>query len=144
MHRALVGLILCALPSCGGGGDGLDGRLSVRSEEYGSWSMSPTTCSSGQRQLFFGVDLSEDGDVERGVRIVGDPVDGYSLSMNIPGHDLAVVIREPASACEQFDLHVERSNTRINDIWAVGGHAQVTCRLPGLEVDADLEFSGCA
>lgn len=143
MRRALVGLLLCSLPACGPDDDGLDGRLSVRSDEYGAWSMSPTTCFSGQHQLFFGADLTEGDDVASGVRLVSDPVDGYALTMNIPGRDLAIVLREPAADCELFDLHVERGNSRVNDIWAVRGHAHVTCRLPGLEIDADLEFSGC-
>jgi hypothetical protein len=140
MRRA--GLLLCCLTACIRGDD-LGGRLSVRSDEYGSWNMSPTTCFSGEHQQFFGVDLSEDGDVGRGVRIVLDPVDGYSLLMNVPDRDIALVIREPADECEVFDLHVERTNVRVNEIWEVEGHADVRCRAPGLEIDADLDFLGC-
>lgn len=124
-------------------GDDLGGRLSVRSDEYGSWIMSPTTCFSGEHQQFFGVDLTEDGDVDRGVRIVLDPVDGYTLLMNIPGRDLALVLAEPAGECAVFDLDVTRTNVRVNEIWEVEGHALVECRAPGLEIDADLEFVGC-
>ena len=34
-------------------------------------------------------------------------------------------------------------NVRVNDIWAIQGHATVECRAPGLEIVADLRFSGC-
>lgn len=104
--------------------------------------MSPTTCASGERRQFFGVDLLENGDGASGVRIVDDPVDGYSFAMNVPGHDLALVIT-PATECEVFDVLVQRGNVRVNDIWAVEGHAILECRFPDLEVIADLRFSGC-
>ena len=104
--------------------------------------MSPTTCASGERRQFFGVDLTERGDGASGVRIVDDPVDGYSFAMNVPGHDLALVIT-PATDCEVFDVLVQRGNVRVNDIWAVEGHAILECRFPDLEVIADLRFSGC-
>lgn len=141
MRRFLVGLLLCGPLACGSGDD-LGGELSVDSEEYGSWTMSPTTCFSGEHRQFFGVDLTQNGDNGSGVRIVDDPVDGYSLAMNIPGEDLALIVTA-ASECEVFDLHVERGNTRINNIWAIQGHATVECRAPGLEIVADLHFAGC-
>ncbi|HEY8376757.1 MAG TPA: hypothetical protein VIK91_09725 [Nannocystis sp.] len=140
MRRA--GLVLLCLAACAGGD--LEGRLSVRSDEYGSWTMSPTTCYSGEHQGFFGVDLTEDGDTSRGVRIVLDPIDGYLLRLNVPERDIALVLGESTSSCEAFEVHVERTNTRINNIWVVEGHAFVKCRTPTTEIDADLEFSGCA
>ena len=143
MRRSSLGLFLFlgGLSACGSGDD-LGGKLSVESDEYGAWSMSPTTCVSGEHRQFFGVDLTERGDVGSGVRIVDDPVDGYSLAMNIPDHDLALVITA-ASECEVFDVFLERGNVRINNIWAVQGYAVLECRAPGIEVVADLQFSGC-
>jgi hypothetical protein len=141
VRRLLAGFLLCCLSACGTGDD-LDGELSVDSDEYGAWTMSPTTCVSGEHRQFFGVDLTERGDNGTGVRIVDDPVDGYSLAMNIPDDDLAIVLT-PESECEVFDLLVERGNVRVNDIWAIQGHATVECRSPGFEIVADLRFSGC-
>ena len=89
-----------------------------------------------------GVDLTERGDVGSGVRIVDDPVDGYSLAMNIPDHDLALLVT-PSSECEVFDIYLERGNVRVNNIWAIQGHAILECRAAGLEIVADLQFSGC-
>ncbi|MDC0720769.1 hypothetical protein [Nannocystis bainbridge] len=141
--RTALGLLLSlgSLAACGPG-DRLEGTLSVDSEEYGAWTMSPTTCVSGERRQFFGVDLTERGDNGSGVRIVDDPVDGYSLAMNIPDHDLALVVTA-ASKCEVFDVHLERGNVRVNNIWAVQGHAILECRADGMEIVADFQFSGC-
>lgn len=137
MRSAFAALVLV---SCVSGDTGLDGQLSVRSDADGEWSVAPDDCASGERQGFFGVDLVEDDDGGRAVRIVLDPIDGYHLLMNVPGKDYALVLSE-ADPCARFDLHVERTNTRINNIWEVRGHALVTCNLPGLEVDADLQFA---
>lgn len=135
---ALVPLLACV----DGGDDEPRGELRVRTEAYGDWTMSPDACFSGERQQFFGVDLSQDGDVADAMRVVLDPIDGYSLLMNIPGEELAIVLGE-RDGCEVFDLHVERSNTRVNDIWGVFGRARVTCRRPDVEVDADITFEAC-
>lgn len=137
-------LLALALAACGVAfEDDLQGRISVRSTLHGDWTMTPTACFSGEPLLFFGVDLSEDGDVGSAVRIVLDPLEGYKLAMNVPGQDLALIVGEPAEDCEVFDLAVARTRTRINEIWVVEGHAHVTCRAPGLEIDADLDFSDC-
>lgn len=135
-------LALVPLLACVDGGGGPSGELRVRTDAYGDWTMTPDACFSGERQQFLGVDLSQDGDVADAMRIVLDPVDGYSVLMNIPGEDLAVVLAAD-DGCARFDVHVERSNTRVNNIWGVFGHARVTCRLPDVEVDADIEFDAC-
>lgn len=140
--RSAPSLAVLALVACVSGDTGLAGELSVRSDGDGAWTIAPDDCASGERQAFFGVDLIEGGDGERAVRIVLDPIDGYHLLMNVPGQDFALVLAED-DPCERFDLHVERTHTRVNNIWEVRGHALVTCRLPGLEVDADLSFSAC-
>lgn len=140
--RRLYVFLLCSLSACGSS-DKIGGELSVDSEMHGSWSMSPTTCISGQNQQFLGVDLIEGDDEEHMVRIVDDPLQGYSLGMNVPGQDFSLVIRAPASECEVFDLLVERGNTRINGIWAMQGHANIECHTEGLDIVADLHFSGC-
>lgn len=141
-----VWLFAVVLAACGDGvlgGDALRGRISVRSDLHGEWTMTPTACFSGERQLFFGVDLSENGDGGTLVRLVLDPLEGYRLAMNVPGQDIALVVDEPEGFCEVFDVHVGRTNTRVNEIWSVEGFAFITCRGPDLEIDADLEFSGC-
>jgi hypothetical protein len=145
MTRRSSIVLALSLACCGGalGGGGLSGEVTVRSTAYGEWSMAPDACFSGEHQLFFGVDLSQDDDVADAARIVLDPLDGFKLALNVPGEGVAIVLGE-GDGCERFDVQVVRGNTRINEIWVVSGHARVTCRLPDIEVDADLEFSGCS
>jgi hypothetical protein len=141
--RLVLGLSLLGCLSACVPDEKLSGTLTVDHAIYGSWTMSPTVCVSGQHEQFFGVDLTEDGDVGSGVRILDDPIEGYSLGMNIPGEDKALVLRAPAKECAVFDIHLERGNTRINDIWTMQGHANIECRLVGVEIVADLRFSDC-
>lgn len=142
IRRTLLALsLLLACGGGGGGGGGIGGTLTVRSDLYGEWTMTPDDCFSGERQLFFGADIvgGDDSDL---VRIVLDPLEGYALAMNVPGEDVAIVLRED-DGCERFDLDLSRGNTRVNNIWEIAGHARVTCRFAELEVSADLSFSGC-
>lgn len=143
MRRAA--LLACVLAACGGGGvlsgDAPSGQLAVRSDLHGTWRMNPTACVSGERLSFFGVDLIEDGDASTLVRIVLDPLAGYRVAMNVPGEDIALIV--DASDCETFDVDVTRTNTRVNEFWAVEGHAVLACHHPDIDIDADLQFAGC-
>lgn len=142
MRRAW--LLACVLAACGDGilgGAALSGQLAVRSDVHGTWRMAPTACGSGEHLSFFGVDLLEDGDEETLVRIVLDPLAGFRVALNVPGEDIALILDE--GDCETFDVDVTRTNTRVNEIWQVDGHALLACHRSDLDVDADLRFSGC-
>lgn len=121
----------------------LDGALAVTRSEYGEWSMTPTRCASGEHQGFFGVDLIEGDDASTLVRLVLDPVDGYSLVMNVPGEELSLEISAPAAACELFDLYIEREPSRVNNITNVRGHVLVSCEAADIALEADLSFEHC-
>lgn len=142
----LAGLL--AFAGCGEGGlfgSSVDGtaKFDVTTQEFkAKWETLPDSCTSGERSGFFGVDLSEGSDEERLIRIVSDPVDGFSVGTNVPGTDKALFITA-ADGCAQFDVDVTRTSTRVNDIWNVDGHALVDCEVPGLSFQVDLNFSSC-
>jgi hypothetical protein len=134
--------VLVILGACGGG-DPVDGAVDVEIAEYdAAWSMTPSRCVSGEHQGFLGVDLLEGDDAATLVRLVIDPVEGASFGTNVPGTDRSVFI-DAGAGCELFDVAVARQNSRFNNYWNVAGHALVDCSLPGLELHAELQFSGC-
>jgi hypothetical protein len=140
MRRALVLVVM--LGGCGGG-DPVDGSVEVEIDMYdAAWTMTPTRCASGEHQGFLGVDMLEGDDETRLLRVVLDPVDGYSLGTNVPGTENAVFI-DASAGCEVFDLEVARQNSRYNNYWNVAGHVVVDCSLPGFEMHADIAFAGC-
>lgn len=144
MRWMLAGLFLVGCGGSGGlFGSEVDGTVAAAVAEFKTkWHMTPTACYSGERAGFFGVDLAQDDDPETLVRIVSDPIDGFSVGTNVPRQDVAVFV-SAADGCETFDVDVVRTNTRVNNIWAVDGHAVVDCELPGLSFHADVNFAGC-
>jgi len=146
MRRA-IGLGLFMTFGCGGSGglfgSHVEGTVEAAVPQFkAQWHMTPTDCYSGERAGFFGVDLAHEQDQDTLVRIVSDPIDGFSVGTNVPGEDVAVFV-SAADDCETFDVDVVRTNTRVNNIWAVEGHAVVDCDLPGLSFHVDVNFSGC-
>jgi hypothetical protein len=100
------------------------------------WELTPDSCLSGQREGFGGVLLGSDARPGRALRIVNDPVKGTLLVVVEPGRDNRVFER---SSCSRFDVRTVRSNTNVNDIWAIDGHADFECP----ELRGQLKFEGC-
>jgi len=112
----------------------VDGKLQG-SGELADWKLAPDECISGEREGFGGVVLTG-GSRGHALRVVNDPVKGTLLVVVRPGHDNLVLDK---SACSRFDVRTLRSNTNINDVWAIDGHARFEC--PALR--GKLEFEGC-
>lgn len=101
----------------------------------GNWELTPDDCVSGQREGFGGVMLTTSGS-GRALRVVNDPVKGMLLVLVQPGRDNQVLGK---ASCSSFDVQTERTNTNINDIWAVDGHANIDCP----ELRGKVTFEGC-
>lgn len=104
--------------------------------KMGSWVFTPDECTSGQREGFGGVVLSSSQDAARVVRVVKDPVKGALLVVAEASGKTHLF--EPDS-CTRLDLVVQRTDTSINEIWAVNGRASVNCT--GLS--GNVTFEGC-
>jgi HSP20 family molecular chaperone IbpA len=149
MHGRLLTLFVAIGCSCGGSdgggvfGSDVEGTVEADIPQFkAKWQMTPTACYSGERSGFFGVDLIEDDDQDTLVRIASDPIEGYRVATNVPGTDKSVHVAAE-DGCQTFDIDVVRTNTRINNIWDVEGHAVVDCELPGLSLHIDLNYAGC-
>lgn len=137
--------LLAVLAACRGGlgGSEIDGTMSAELAEYdASWTVTPNRCLSGEHQGFFGVDLLEGDREDALLRVLLDPVEGYSLGFNIPGEELALFL-DADSGCELFDLEVARQSSRVNEYWNVEGHVLVDCVGPGIDLHIDVVFAGC-
>jgi hypothetical protein len=113
----------------------VSGRLQA-SGALGSWSFEPDDCNSGQREGFGGVILMASKQPGRVVRIVKDPVRGNLVVLAGPGSPNHVLASD---GCSRFEVNVERTNTNINDIWAMDGALSVECT--GLS--GSVKFEGC-
>lgn len=132
------------LMALGGCSNELHGTLeaTLRGEGGKQWSTTPSQCVSGERQGFFGVDMRTGTSDDTLVRAILDPKDGPILKVNVPGTDKGVTLK-PGPGCAQFDVHVERQSSRINNITNVRGHVRVTCDDAELQLKADITFENC-
>lgn len=113
------------------------GTLMARGEA-GGWQFSPDDCSSGQRSGFQGVELSNDEDSSRVLRLVKDPVRGNLLIAEAAGAARPTVLADSTS-CARFEYRFVRTSTTINDIVVVEGEAELDCP----NVSGKVTFKGC-
>ena len=116
-------------------GTDVSGRLQAGGA-LGSWTFEPDDCVSGQREGFGGVVLNSSAHRERVVRIVRDPVRGGLIVVASAGRPNHVLSGE---SCKRLDVAVERTNTNINDIWAVDGSVTLECN----DLSGSVVFKGC-
>ena len=72
----------------------------------------------------------------RVVRMIQDPVRGTLVVVATPGQKNRVF---EADECSVYVVNIERSNTQVNEVWAMQGTTTLEC--PGLR--GSVEFSGC-
>jgi hypothetical protein len=113
----------------------VSGRLRANGA-LGSWSFEPDDCTSGQREGFGGVVLTAAAHPERVIRVVRDPVRGSLVVVASQGQPNLVLA---ADSCPRFEVNVERTNTSINEIWAVDGSLTIECR----DLVGSAVFEGC-
>lgn len=144
MRMGLVVGVVALLAAVAGCSNELHGSLeaTLRGEGGKQWSTTPSQCASGERQGFFGVDMRAGTTDNAVVRAILDPTDGPILKANVPGSGQALVIK-PGPGCAQFDVHVERQSSSINDVTNVRGHVRVTCDNPEFSLKADITFANC-
>jgi len=102
----------------------------------GSWTFQADDCSSGEREGFGGVVLTASTDSARLIRIVQDPVRGNLVVVASPGRPNHVL---DDKSCKRFEVNVNRTDTRINKIWAVDGRVTIECG----ELTGSVVFETC-
>lgn len=137
--------------SVGGKGCGhVEGAVVSTGKPIGDFVFTPTTCKSGQRMSFFGVVLVGDGPTDGGMLVVVDPVQGKSLKIEVPGsckppdHEVCTEVLVRPDQCTTFDVVVDPTSTRVNNIRLMDGHARVECAFPeGGTLKVNLQFENC-
>jgi len=139
IRRCPLLALLAPLAACASSSEG---SLRSTGAPLGDWELSPDECHSGEREGFFGVDLV--GSLQPGlfVRIVKDPLGGYEVALpNVLDGGHGIIDGE---GCEQFDVRVISTDTTINDVRALDGHARIVCRFPGGgAVQGSVAFDTC-
>jgi hypothetical protein len=146
---AVIGMLAFAF-----GSGSVEGEIHARGKPFGTWSLKPTSCYSGQHQNFFGVWVAPELKESRGregfkggIKLMKSPLEEWNAYVESPleCESFKCKIWElPRASCKVFDVDVHKTSNNINDIWVVEGHAKLDCTLPeGGSVTANLTFDGC-
>lgn len=130
------------------------GQIQARGKPFGTWTLKPTACYSGQHQSFFGVWVAPELKESRGregfkggLKLMKSPLEEWNAYVESPieCESFKCKIWEvPRASCKVFDVDVRKTGNNINEIWVVEGHARLDCTMPeGGTVTANLEFDGC-
>jgi hypothetical protein len=93
----------------------------------------PTSCESGQRASFTGVDLIDNSG--RKIRLVLDPTMKPSA--------ILIAGAQVVELGECGSLSVERQNSVVNDITNIRGEATLDCEAQGHTVKGTVTFANC-
>jgi hypothetical protein len=119
------------------------GSFSLAGPTFGSRTLLPHGCSTGQRELFLGFDLRDEkaGTV---VRLVVDPANGPVVRVfeAAAPFDKAVLFRR--SECRVFQFSVDSTGWRINRIDQLQISLELDCELPsGDRIAGKARDPGC-
>jgi hypothetical protein len=150
MKHVLAIAILAALATLTACKDGqATGHLEAKGV-LGDWTLESGKCYSGQRQQYYGAIAYGADDTGIAVKLVKDPIEGWTVVVNqaptcakqaeAGGCKAKVVARND---CKTFDVAVSNTNTTINNIKEVEGHANLDCTTADYELHGKLAFDSC-
>jgi hypothetical protein len=146
---AFIGMLAFTLRS-----GSVEGEIHARGRPFGTWSMKPTDCYSGQHQNFFGVWIAREIEKKNGregfkggIKLMKSPLEEWNVYVESPleCESFKCKLWElQRSSCKAFEVDVRKTDNNINDIWVMEGQVTVDCTTPeGGALTANLKFDGC-
>lgn len=102
------------------------GTLNLVSASSGTQSLAPTACASGERQVFLGVDFI-DGRQGLAVRLIVGPEGTATVRVFATSKPLDPGVLFRRQDCGRFQVSLERTGWRINDIYDLRASLDVDC-----------------
>lgn len=101
------------------------GQIEIQSSSLAVSRLSPTTCHSGERQLFLGADFI---DVQGATaRLVVDPTGNALLRFFTSAKPLDPGLVFARTDCSVFELSLERTGWQINDVYDLALSLEFDC-----------------
>lgn len=121
----------------------ITGTVSSKGGELGDFTLSPSSCQSGEHYGFHGADFFKEGDKRSQLRFILDAVKGPVLNVTLPGTTKALVFT--TSDCPSLAGDVQRQNSTVNNIRNVQGSVKFECQHTGGKglVKGELTFKNC-
>jgi hypothetical protein len=102
------------------------GRVTLESAVLGEHTLEPTACQSGEHQLFLGADFLDRQGIT--TRLIVDPTGEVSLRFFGAAHPLDPGVLFRRQDCGRFELSLDRTGWRINDIYDLKVSLDFDCR----------------
>jgi hypothetical protein len=142
----LIVLPMLLLVECGH----TEGTMSVTGGPHGDFVFTATDCHAMQPYGRYGANVHGDGHDDGAVYVLVDPITGSEVQIEVPGSCVntdgtdCTVFRVPEESCSTYEAHVENTQTTVNDVRLVKGHATLECALEdGTRVSGRVDFDGC-
>jgi len=156
LFGAIVPIGLFAVVGGGGGCNGsAEGQIVSTGAPHGDYTLTPTSCYSGQHEDFFGVwvapELTSEGGGQGwkgGLKLVKSHTNVWEVYVESPtecqSFDCVVRQLDPAG-CSKFEVDVHDTGNVFNDIRVREGYVNLECDTPeGGTLVANLTFEGCS
>jgi hypothetical protein len=102
------------------------GTVTLKSAALGDRTLKPSSCQSGEHQLFLGADFLDGQGVT--ARLLVEPTGAASLRLFETDHPLDPGLLFRRQDCGRFELSLDRTGWRINDIWDLRASLDFECR----------------
>jgi hypothetical protein len=102
------------------------GSVTLTSPALGDHTLKPAACRSGEHQLFLGADFLDSQGIT--TRLIVEPTGAASLRFFEAAHPLDPGILFRRQDCGRFELSLDRTGWRINDIYDLHVTLDFECR----------------
>ena len=102
------------------------GGVTLRSPALGDRTLKPAACQSGEHQLFLGADFLDGQGIT--TRLVLEPTGAVSLRLFDAAHPLDPGVLFQRQDCGRFELSLDRTGWKINDIYDLRVSLSFDCR----------------
>jgi hypothetical protein len=102
------------------------GAVTLTSPTLGDHALQPGACRSGEHQLFLGADFLDSQGIT--TRLIVEPTGAASLRFFEAAHPLDPGILFRRQDCGRFELSLDRTGWRINDIYDLHVTLDFECR----------------
>ena len=133
LHHNLIAAALgtlfigCAtMPSITGNDAAPAGEIQLATATLGTAVLHPVTCTSGEWQMFLGADFPDAGGVT--TRLILDPHGVATLRFFRADRALEPGVSFERSACETFDVSLQRTGWQVNEIYDLRVSLNFSCR----------------
>ena len=102
------------------------GGVTLRSQALGDRTLKPSSCRSGEHQLFLGADFLDSQGIT--TRLIIEPTGAASLRFFDVAHPLDPGVLFHRQDCDRLELSLDRTGWKINDIYDLRVSLDFDCR----------------